>query len=119
MIIAPKGNFLGRVELKRINQIDRNAELAVTMNQQATDKGIGTRAVKEMVRIGFETLNLYKIFLYTSSNNARAIRVFLKAGFHKEATLQQHRWIGNAFYDFDIMSKFRPNAPPLRNSKAC
>jgi RimJ/RimL family protein N-acetyltransferase len=107
MIIAPQGKFLGHVDLKRINQQHKHAEIAIAMNQQPRGKGIGTRALKEMVQIGFDALNLNKIYTYTRSDNIPAIKAYEKAGFQKEATLRKERLIAGTFYDFDIMSTLR------------
>ena len=106
MIIAPEGEFLGHVDLKRINRLHHHAEIAIAMNQQPRGKGMGTRALKEMVQIGFDNLGLNKIYTYTRSDNIGAIKAYSKAGFQKEATLRNERFIAGSFYDFDIMSTF-------------
>lgn len=107
MIIAPEGTFLGHVDLKRIDRDNHHAEIAIAMNQQPRGKGIGTRALQEMAKIGFENLGLNKIYTYTRSDNIPAIKAYAKAGFRKEATLRNERLIAGAYYDFDIMSTFR------------
>ena len=110
MVIAPEGKFLGHIDLKRIDHQHNHAELAIVMTKEERGKGIGTQALKEMVEIGFETLGLKKIYLYTRTDNLSAIKAFSKAGFQKEATPCQKRLIAGSFYDFDIMSRFRYNA---------
>ena len=47
----------------------------------ARDRGAGTWAVRELVRVGFEELGLRRIWLQVFAVNARAIRVYEKAGF--------------------------------------
>tara|TARA_B100000676_G_scaffold310050_1_gene375406 strand:- start:842 stop:1384 length:543 start_codon:yes stop_codon:yes gene_type:complete len=109
MIIAPAGNFLGHVDLKRIDRDNQHAEIAIAMNQQPRGKGIGTQALKEMVHIGFSSLGLNKIYTYTRSDNIPAIRAYAKAGFQKEATLRKERLIAGVYYNFDIMSILQPD----------
>jgi RimJ/RimL family protein N-acetyltransferase len=58
------------------------AELRIRIGvRTAQSRGIGTWAVAELVRIGFEELGLQRIWLQVFAVNARAIRAYEKAGF--------------------------------------
>jgi RimJ/RimL family protein N-acetyltransferase len=58
------------------------AELRIRIGVRAAQgRGIGTWAVRELVRRGFEELGLERIWLQVFAVNARAIRAYEKAGF--------------------------------------
>jgi RimJ/RimL family protein N-acetyltransferase len=60
----------------------REAELRIRIGvRTAQGRGIGTWAVGELVRRGFEELGLERIWLQVFAVNARAIRAYEKAGF--------------------------------------
>jgi RimJ/RimL family protein N-acetyltransferase len=59
-----------------------SAELRIRIGvRSAQGRGIGTWAVAELVRRGFEELALQRIWLQVFDVNARAIRAYEKAGF--------------------------------------
>jgi RimJ/RimL family protein N-acetyltransferase len=58
------------------------AELRIRIGVRAAQsRGIGTWAVRELVRRGFDELGLERIWLQVFAVNARAIRAYEKAGF--------------------------------------
>jgi len=58
------------------------AELRIRIGvRSAQGRGIGTFAVAELVRRGFQELGLERIWLQVFAVNARAIRAYEKAGF--------------------------------------
>jgi RimJ/RimL family protein N-acetyltransferase len=58
------------------------AELRIRIGvRTAQGRGIGSWAVAELVRRGFEELGLQRIWLQVFAVNARAIRAYEKAGF--------------------------------------
>jgi RimJ/RimL family protein N-acetyltransferase len=54
---------------------------------------------KQIVRMGFEDLNLHRIFLTASSNNSGAIRAYEKAGFIHEGRMREAFYRNNEFSD--------------------
>jgi RimJ/RimL family protein N-acetyltransferase len=58
------------------------AELRIRIGERAAQsRGIGSWAVRELVRRGFDELGLERIWLQVFDVNARAIRAYEKAGF--------------------------------------
>jgi RimJ/RimL family protein N-acetyltransferase len=58
------------------------AELRIRIGvHEAQGRGIGTWAVRELVRIGFEELGLKRIWLQVFAVNERAIRTYERVGF--------------------------------------
>jgi RimJ/RimL family protein N-acetyltransferase len=63
------------------------AELRIRIGvRSAQSRGIGTWAVRELVRRGFEELGLERIWLQVFDVNTRAIRAYEKAGFRTVRT---------------------------------
>jgi RimJ/RimL family protein N-acetyltransferase len=58
------------------------AELRIRIGEAAArGRGLGTEAVRQLVRHGFDDLALRRIWLQVFAHNERAIRVYEKAGF--------------------------------------
>jgi RimJ/RimL family protein N-acetyltransferase len=60
-----------------------------------------------LLRHGFETLNLNRIFLRVYSHNPRAIHVYQKVGFVEEGILRQAHFHNGDYKDVHIMSVLR------------
>ena len=60
-----------------------------------------------LVRHGFETLNLNRIWLYVFEDNPRAIHVYEKVGFKREGLLRQDRFHEGHYWDTILMSILR------------
>jgi RimJ/RimL family protein N-acetyltransferase len=77
--IREDGALVGTCQLIREGT---EAELRIRIGvRTAQGRGIGTWAVRELVRRGFEELGLERIWLQVFAVNARAIRAYEKAGF--------------------------------------
>jgi RimJ/RimL family protein N-acetyltransferase len=71
------------------------------------DRGFGTEAVRLLVRHGFETLNLNRIYLRVLETNPRAIRAYEKAGFSHEGRQRQAEFRNGKYIDLLVMSLLR------------
>lgn len=76
--------FLGTIALKRINMINRGASLSVSIHNPSNhNKGYGTDAVRCILKIGFNFLNLHRIELHVYEFTENAVHVYEKLGFKK------------------------------------
>ncbi|WP_129408557.1 GNAT family N-acetyltransferase [Marinitoga lauensis] len=80
--------YAGTVSLKNINYIDRHAEYAIVLRKKYWGMGISTKATGEILKYGFNAINLNKIYLNVLSTNKRAIRFYEKFGFKKKGFLE-------------------------------
>ena len=71
--------FIGNIELMHPSQSE--AELGIALTGDMQDKGFGTEAITALLRYGFTTLGLTRIYLRTHPKNQRAIHVYQKCGF--------------------------------------
>ena len=79
MLEKPCGAFIGNIELMDIQDGDAMLGIAITAEQQ--DRGFGSEAVAALLRYGFETLGLRRIWLKARPFNVRALHVYEKCGF--------------------------------------
>jgi RimJ/RimL family protein N-acetyltransferase len=107
------GVHIGNLGLVDVNWKDRNAELGITIGEKAYwGQGYGTDAVRTMLRLAFEQMNLHRVFLRVHADNARAIRCYEKAGFQKEGTLRHVVFRDGAYVDQFLMAILAPEFDP-------
>ncbi len=60
----------------------RNTEVGISIGaKEWWNKGYGSEAMELMVKYGFETLNMHRVWLRVFERNKRAIRSYEKVGF--------------------------------------
>jgi len=104
-----EGVHIGNIGLHRINWKDRNAELGIVIGEKEYwDQGYGTDAIRTLLRVAFEEMNLHRVSLRVDADNARGIRCYQKCGFQKEGVLREIVFLEGAYRDQWIMSVLRP-----------
>ena len=73
--------YLGTVSLKNIDENNGEAEFAIVLRKCAMGKGISQVAMKLMLHIGMDELNLKRIYWCVSVDNLRAIHFYDKNGY--------------------------------------
>ena len=99
---------IGYGGLVHINWIDKNAEISFIMNTQLEKQEFElhwTTYLKMIEQVAFEDLNLHKIFTYAFDLRPHLYTAVEKAGFKKEATLEEHCFFDGEFKDVVIHSK--------------
>ena len=92
--------MIGVGELSKIDFKNLNAEISyMIINKFFWGKGIGTQIVQQLILIGFNELNLKKLFAGTNSSNIGSQKVLLKNGFQIEGTQKEHLITDNGFED--------------------
>jgi len=71
------------------------------------NKGYGTETMRAMLRHGFETLNLHRIWLQVYANNQHGIRAYEKAGFQHEGVYREGHYQAGKYHDVFLMSVLR------------
>lgn len=101
---------VGEVELAQINYRNSTAEIRICIgDKECWGHGLGRDAMVQSLTYAFETLQLKVIYLRVFATNVRAIHLYERLGFRKEAilapsarredpapvllmNLSQHRW---------------------------
>lgn len=111
-IEAGKGDgwqMIGNSSFFSIDWRNRSSELGIFIGDKTYwDQGYGTEVMKLLLKHGFATLNLHRIFLRVFEDNPRAIRAYEKAGFVHEGRFRQGEFHDGQFHDVLFMSVLRP-----------
>ena len=88
---------------------NRSAELGIVIGEKRYwNQGYGTETMRLLLRHGFDTLNLHRLFLRVFENNPRAMRAYEKAGFVHEGRMRQAEFSNGEYVDVLFMSVLRP-----------
>jgi RimJ/RimL family protein N-acetyltransferase len=101
------GEFAGHVTMWGAVLPERAATLAIVLGPGFVGRGLGTDAVRVMVRYGFLVMGLNRIELRVLALNDRARRAYAKAGFVEEGVRREAVFLGGGFGDEVVMSVLR------------
>ncbi len=105
---AESWKLIGSCGLMNIDSRNRHAELGINIgDKRYWNQGYGTEAMRLLVRYGFETLNLHRVYLRVFETNRRAIRAYEKAGFIHEGRQRQAEFRDGKYIDMLVMSLLR------------
>ena len=100
--------LIGSLGFTNIDWRNRCSEFGIMIGDKTYwNQGYGTEAVRLLVKYGFNTLNLNRIFLHVFENNPRAIRAYEKAGFIHEGRERQAEFKEGRYIDVLLMSILR------------
>jgi diamine N-acetyltransferase len=101
--------LIGNSGFFNLEWANRCAEFGLFIGDKSVwNKGLGTETVQLLLRHGFQSLNLHRIYLRVYSTNPRAIRAYEKAGFTLEGTMREAVYRHGKYADVHIMSVLRP-----------
>ena len=100
--------LIGYAGIAHINNINSSGEYFIFIGDKTYHgKGIGTLVTKEIVRMGFQELNLHRIMLTVSDENKGAIKAYAKANFKTEGVMKQACFRDDKYHDKIIMAILR------------
>mgnify|MGYP001611074480 FL=1 len=100
--------LIGNCTFFDLDTLAHFAEIGIMIgDKSAWNHGLGTETVELLLRHGFETLNLNRIFLRVFADNPRAVRTYEKAGFTLEGTQREAVFKRGKFGDIHMMSVLR------------
>jgi len=96
--------FLGHCALKNVRRINRTATISIAIyDKNDRGKGFGTDALKVLLKIGFDYLNLHRIGLNVFHTNKQAIHVYEKIGFKKVGELRHTDFVEGQYVNDVVM----------------
>ena len=111
------GKLVGDTGLRFIDWKSRKAEFFITIGEkQFWDKGFGTDALRIVIRLAFEKMNLNRLWLTVLADNPRAIRCYEKCGFVREGLLRQESFVDGEYRDVHLMALLRENYDRTRGA---
>ncbi|OBR65217.1 aminoglycoside adenylyltransferase [Paenibacillus oryzae] len=91
---------VGHISLGGIDRYNRSGRIGkVLVGRPYQGKGYGKQMINEVLKIGFDDLNLHKISLGVFDFNLSAIRCYEKSGFVKEGLIRDARRCGNTYWN--------------------
>jgi RimJ/RimL family protein N-acetyltransferase len=104
-VIAADGRMVGNCVLVPKDDKGTGMIFALGIASDANkSRGIGTAAVWQVLRYGFESMQMRRIFLDVQCDNARAIACYEKCGFRREMIERQSRHSNNVWQDYMRMA---------------
>ncbi|HYC21130.1 MAG TPA: GNAT family protein [Candidatus Bathyarchaeia archaeon] len=106
--VKESDRLIGSVGLEQIQWRERSACFGIVIgDKEEWGKGYGTDATRLMVKYGFGTLNLNRIWLHAREDNGGGIRAYEKAGFRREGVLRQEVYREGRYWDAVAMAILR------------
>ena len=99
-----ESKYIGAINFHAINWLNRSAELGIVIGDKSYwGRGYGTDAMRVMMRLAFDKMNLHRLWLRVYEYNQRAIASYEKCGFKREGVLRKARFFRGRYYDTFVM----------------
>jgi diamine N-acetyltransferase len=99
---------IGNIGFMDINWINRSTEFGIFIGDKSCwSHGYGREAIELLIRYGFNTLNMNRIYLRVDETNLRGIRCYEHAGFIHEGRQRQAKLENGQYIDLLMMSILR------------
>jgi diamine N-acetyltransferase len=100
--------LIGNCSFMDFNWRYRSAEAGIFIGDKTCwNHGYGTEVMRLLLKHGFESINLNRIFLRVFATNLRAIRCYEKAGFVAEGRQREAVFLNGQYIDMIMMSVLR------------
>ncbi|QXU40261.1 GNAT family N-acetyltransferase [Pedobacter sp. D749] len=107
--IVLKGEVIGSIGVHQLADIySKSAEMGYWIGEEHWGKGIVALAVQEMLKYGFDTFDIERIFARTTHTNLASQQVLKKSGFIFEAELKGTIFKNGEYFD-ELIFGFRKN----------
>ena len=99
--------LIGTFGLSGYNSYQSRIEISYDLNREYWRRGIISRALKEVLKLAFETWKVNRVEAYAAVPNEPSRNLLLKAGFTLEGVLRQHRYHLGRYVDVHSFSILR------------
>lgn len=104
LIIEFDGQRVGYCALTNIDQKNASAEIHIKIAHPNRGQGLGTSAIKTLVKYAFDELRLNCVYANVLSYNIGSLKAFEKNGFVKEGLLRKRVFKNGRFVDVFSLS---------------
>lgn len=98
------GKFIGTIDFVWWEPNNKGAEIGYAISKDYWGKGLTTEAAKEVVKFGFEKMDLVRIQAKSSAENLGSQRVMEKVGMTFEGTLRKAIFLKGKHQDLKMYS---------------
>ena len=96
--------YIGGISFNVIDWLNRCAGLGIVIGDKSLwGKGYGTDAMRVLMRLAFDKMNLHRLWLHVHDYNPRAIASYQKCGFKREGILRQEHFTRGRYHDTIVM----------------
>jgi ribosomal-protein-alanine N-acetyltransferase len=103
-----KPGFIGSIALMIEKDTPCSAELGYWFKRSAWGKGYATEASRFMLKLGFKTLGLHRIWGKCHVKNPASAHVMEKLGMSLEGQLREHVWLRDHYRSSLLFSMLEP-----------
>ena len=104
------GKLIGTVDFVNWQPQHRTAEIGYALSKEYWGRGMATEATKELIKFGFNSMDLVRIQAKCLVENAGSERVMEKAGMAFEGILRKFIFIKGSHYDVKMYSIIKEDA---------
>ncbi len=109
------GKHIGSINLHRTNSEDRKAGLGIMIGEKDHwSNGYGTDAVRTLLKLAFDEMNLHRVWLHVFADNERAVACYVKCGFREEGRLRQEVFQEGRYQDVIVMGVLEDEFAPVQ-----
>tara|TARA_B100000809_G_scaffold266334_1_gene328568 strand:- start:1600 stop:2157 length:558 start_codon:yes stop_codon:yes gene_type:complete len=98
------GELIGDFSFWKIDHKNNRAEIGYSLKSQFWGKGYMNETINQLVKFGFEDLNLHSFEANINPENNSSRKLLLKAGFNKEAYFKENYYFDGKYLDSEIYS---------------
>ncbi len=104
---------IGNCGLFNIDHKNRSAEVGICIGEKSYwNKGYGTEVMRVLLKHGFQTLNLHRMYLRVFAENLGGIRAYEKAGYIHEGCMRSAEYREGRYLDVLFMSVLKSDWEP-------
>ena len=111
IVYRGNGCLVGACGLVNWEAEHARAEVGFVLSREYWGRGLRSEAVRAILRVGFERMNLNRIEARCIAENAASARVMEKAGMVYEGTLRQREYIKGAYRDIKLYAILKKGFP--------
>lgn len=105
--LKSKKRLKGIIEIRDLDKEHSLAEISFWLAVEAWGKGYMSEALPPLLRFGFETLSLNRLYAYHMARNSASGKVLRKNGFRQEGLLRQRVRKWGVFEDVVLLAIIR------------
>jgi len=113
-LIRDQGEPAGVVALYEIDKVERSASIWCVIDPHRRTKGLGTAAMREVIRIAFDELELASIWAWVAEGNEAALKMDERVGFKRAGTFRR-----GALLDGQLVDRWLIDLLPEDYRAAC
>ena len=109
--IVPKsvGHIVGGVNIRIMDQTHQAGSIGYALDSDYRGQGYMTEAVEAMLKFGFQTLSLHRIWAYADTRNEKSRQIMERLGLQREGVLRDHKLVRGKWRDSYIYAILKPD----------